>query len=178
MVKAEKDEVNIDSLDLEKEEDGNISVGTFTGDLPNSFTPRSSQDSQDILRYSQDALRCSQMFYIKRFQDDLKMLSRCSQDVLRCSLMFLDLLKMFLDVLKMFSGCSLVGPVGLVSNGFGGCCGSGGTDWPGGSVGFGGFGWTDWPGGSGRSSIESMGFDNPKVYGGPSIFIGLIHYNL
>ena len=34
MVKAEKDEVNFDSLDLEKEEDGNISVGTFTGDLP------------------------------------------------------------------------------------------------------------------------------------------------
>ena len=34
MVKAEKDEVNIDSLDLEKEEDGNFNVETFTGDLP------------------------------------------------------------------------------------------------------------------------------------------------
>ena len=58
---------------------------------------------------------------------------------------------------------ALVGLVGLVVNGFGGCCGSGGTDWPGGSVGSGGFGWTDWPGGCGGSSIESMGFDNPKV---------------
>ena len=41
-VKADKEEVNADSLDLEKEEEGNISVGTSTGDLP-IFTPRSSQ---------------------------------------------------------------------------------------------------------------------------------------
>ena len=34
MVKAEKEQVNIDSLDLEKEEDGNFNVETFTGDLP------------------------------------------------------------------------------------------------------------------------------------------------
>ena len=37
MVKADKKEVNADSLDLEKEEEGNISVGTSTGDLPISF---------------------------------------------------------------------------------------------------------------------------------------------
>ena len=42
MVKADKEEVNADLLDLEKEEEGNISVGTSTGDLP-IFTPRSSQ---------------------------------------------------------------------------------------------------------------------------------------
>ena len=42
MVKADKEEVNADSLDLEKEEEGNISVGTSTGDLP-IFTTRSSQ---------------------------------------------------------------------------------------------------------------------------------------
>ena len=42
LVKADKEEVNADSLDLEKEEEGNISVGTSTGDLP-IFTPRSSQ---------------------------------------------------------------------------------------------------------------------------------------
>ena len=44
VVKADKEEeeVNADSLDLEKEEEGNISVGTSTGDLP-IFTPRSSQ---------------------------------------------------------------------------------------------------------------------------------------
>ena len=44
LVKADKEEeeVNTDSLDLEKEEEGNISVGTSTGDLP-IFTPRSSQ---------------------------------------------------------------------------------------------------------------------------------------
>ena len=42
LVKADKEEVNADSLDSEKEEEGNISVGTSTGDLP-IFTPRSSQ---------------------------------------------------------------------------------------------------------------------------------------
>ena len=38
----EEEEVNTDSLDLEKEEEGHISVGTLTGDIP-IFTPRSSQ---------------------------------------------------------------------------------------------------------------------------------------
>ena len=44
LVKADKEEeeVNTDSLDLEKEEEGNISVGTLTGDLT-IFMPRSSQ---------------------------------------------------------------------------------------------------------------------------------------
>ena len=44
VVKADKEleEVNTASLDLEKEEEGNINVGTWTGDLP-IFTPRSSQ---------------------------------------------------------------------------------------------------------------------------------------
>ena len=42
MLKADKEEVNADSLDLEEEEEGNISDGTSTGDLP-IFTPRSSQ---------------------------------------------------------------------------------------------------------------------------------------
>ena len=42
LVKADKEEMNADSLDSEKEEEGNISVGTSTGDSP-IFTPRSSQ---------------------------------------------------------------------------------------------------------------------------------------
>ena len=42
VVMPDKEEVNADSLDLEKEEEGNISVGALTGDLP-IFTPRSSQ---------------------------------------------------------------------------------------------------------------------------------------
>ena len=42
MLKADKEEVNADSLDLEKEEEGNISVGTSSGDLP-IFTPTSSK---------------------------------------------------------------------------------------------------------------------------------------
>ena len=42
VVEADKEEVNADSLDSEKEEEGNISVGTSTGDSP-IFTPRSSQ---------------------------------------------------------------------------------------------------------------------------------------
>ena len=53
MVKAEKDEVNFDSLDLVKEEDGNISVGTFTGDLP-IF---SRQEALKILRIFTDVLK-------------------------------------------------------------------------------------------------------------------------
>ena len=42
VLKADKEEVNADSLDLKKEEEGNISVGTSTGDSP-IFTQRSSQ---------------------------------------------------------------------------------------------------------------------------------------
>ena len=42
LVKADKEEMNADSLDSEKEEEGNISVGTLTGDLT-IFMPRSSQ---------------------------------------------------------------------------------------------------------------------------------------
>ena len=42
VLKADKEEVNADSLDMVKEEEGNISVGTSTGDLP-IFTLRSSQ---------------------------------------------------------------------------------------------------------------------------------------
>ena len=42
MVKADIEEVNADLLDIEKEEEGNISVETSTGDLP-IFTLRSSQ---------------------------------------------------------------------------------------------------------------------------------------
>ena len=42
VLKADKEEVNADSLDMVKEEEGNISVGTSTGDLP-IFTPRSSK---------------------------------------------------------------------------------------------------------------------------------------
>ena len=40
--KTDKEDVNADSLDLEKEEEGHISVGTSIGDLP-IFTPRISQ---------------------------------------------------------------------------------------------------------------------------------------
>ena len=58
MVKAEKDEVNIDSLDLEKEEDGNTSVGTFTGDIPIIHAEELARFSG----FSQMFSGCSQVF--------------------------------------------------------------------------------------------------------------------